>query len=141
VCRDHSKKIFAYIKRLPSWLGLVQPQDKIVDRCAITIYPYYKGFPKFTTAVVFLFHSICLIYFLSRCSCCVRRWYALLCVDETGRQFIPFIIKYSPRKQPRQNQSQWHWAQSEKKKTFSYHQGAEFKHQHHAEVEHIPIEV
>ena len=84
------KKIFAYIERQPTWPGLVQPQDKIVDRCAITIYPYYKGFPKFTTAVVFLFHSICLIYFLSRCSCCVRRWHALLCVDETGRQFIPY---------------------------------------------------
>ena len=33
----------------------------------------YKGFPKFSTTVVFLFHSICLIYFLSRRSCCVRR--------------------------------------------------------------------
>ena len=26
--------------RVGPWVGLVQPQDKIVDRCAITIYPY-----------------------------------------------------------------------------------------------------
>jgi len=35
------KKIFAYIYgRRTNPGGLVQPQDKIVDRCALTIYPY-----------------------------------------------------------------------------------------------------
>ncbi len=51
-CRDHSKKIFAYIKRLPMGLGLVQPQYKIVDRCAITIYPYSLGVYTRLTAVL-----------------------------------------------------------------------------------------
>jgi hypothetical protein len=35
------KKISAYKKEHRSVSGgLVQPQDKIVDRCALTIYPY-----------------------------------------------------------------------------------------------------
>ena len=37
----HLKKISAYIKEHPSdSAGLVQPQDKVVDRFALTIYPY-----------------------------------------------------------------------------------------------------
>ena len=43
------KKIFAYIERQPTWPGLVQPQDKIVDRCAITIYPYSLGLTRYRT--------------------------------------------------------------------------------------------
>jgi len=36
-----SKKISAYIYEHPSGIAEhVQPQDKIVDRCALTIYPY-----------------------------------------------------------------------------------------------------
>ena len=34
------KKIFAYTKTLSDSGGLVQPQDKIVARFALTIYPY-----------------------------------------------------------------------------------------------------
>jgi hypothetical protein len=34
------KKIFAYTKTLPTSNGLVQLQDKIVVRFALTIYPY-----------------------------------------------------------------------------------------------------
>jgi hypothetical protein len=37
-------QIFAYIKYLPSMTGLVQLQDKIVARCALTIYPYSLDF-------------------------------------------------------------------------------------------------
>lgn len=44
------KKIFAYIERQPTWPGLVQPQDKIVDRCAITIYPYSFG-PEYASGL------------------------------------------------------------------------------------------
>ena len=34
------KKDICLYEGLPTWLGLVQPQDKSVVRCAITIYPY-----------------------------------------------------------------------------------------------------
>ncbi|MFZ3116509.1 MAG: hypothetical protein WA133_10730, partial [Syntrophales bacterium] len=37
--------IFAYIKT-PIHTGLVQLQDKIVDRCALTIYPYSFDWAK-----------------------------------------------------------------------------------------------
>ena len=37
------KKIFAYTKTLPTSNGLVQLQDKIVVRFALTIYPYSFG--------------------------------------------------------------------------------------------------
>ena len=37
------KKIFAYTKTLPNSNGLVQLQDKIVVRFALTIYPYSLG--------------------------------------------------------------------------------------------------
>lgn len=37
---DIQKKIFAYTKTLPNPNGLVQLQDKIVVRFALTIYPY-----------------------------------------------------------------------------------------------------
>ncbi|MCK9365465.1 MAG: hypothetical protein M0P74_17925, partial [Syntrophales bacterium] len=41
------KKIFAYTKTLPTSNGLVQLQDKIVVRFALTIYPYsFGGFHK-----------------------------------------------------------------------------------------------
>ena len=37
-------KIYLLIYEHPSGTaGLVQPQDKIVDRCALTIYPYSLG--------------------------------------------------------------------------------------------------
>jgi hypothetical protein len=39
------KKIFAYTKTLPNSNGLVQLQDKIVARFALTIYPYSFGIP------------------------------------------------------------------------------------------------